>query len=123
MVESGLPSLFTAAGQAVLVLNRPRKFMKSTFEVTRPDGTVIGDIAQKNRVGKIRFSLSAGGQELATMNGENRRAWDFNVQDASGTEIARVTGKTAAEPFGRPRHRARLGDTLRSPVQPEEEIP
>jgi uncharacterized protein YxjI len=80
-----------ASGEAVLVLTRPRKFMKSKFEVTRPDGTTVGDIAQKNRMGKIRFSLSAGGTELATMNGENWRAWDFNVQDASGAEIARVT--------------------------------
>jgi uncharacterized protein YxjI len=80
-----------AAGEALLVLTRPRKFIKSKFEVTRPDGTVVGDIAQKNRLGKIRFSLSAGGREIATMNGENWRAWDFNVQDPSGTEIARVT--------------------------------
>ena len=80
-----------ATGAPVLVLTRPRKLMKSKFEVTRPDGSPVGNIAQKNRMGKIRFSLSAGGNELATMNGENWRAWDFNITDTSGTEIARIT--------------------------------
>ncbi|MGQ0824864.1 MAG: LURP-one-related/scramblase family protein [Actinomycetota bacterium] len=77
-------------GQPVLVLTRPRKFMKSKFAITRPDGSAVGDVAQKNMMGKIRFSLSANGQELGTLNAENWRAWNFNIKDAGGTEIARI---------------------------------
>jgi len=84
-----------ASGNPVLVLTRPRKLIKSKFAVTRPDGSVVGDISQKNLMGKIRFSLSADGKELGTLNGENWRAWDFNVQDAAGTEVARVSKKWA----------------------------
>ena len=79
--------------QPVLVLTRPRKFMKSKFQIARPDGTVVGDVAQKNMIGKIRFSLNASGQEVGTLNAENWRAWNFNIQDANGTEVARITKK------------------------------
>jgi uncharacterized protein YxjI len=82
-----------ADAKPLLVLVRPRKFMKSKFQLSRPDGTPVGEIAQKNAIGKIRFGLIAGGQEVATLNGENWRAWNFNVQDASGNEIARITKK------------------------------
>jgi hypothetical protein len=41
--------------------------------------------------GKIRFSLEAGGQELGSINAENWRAWNFNIQDHAGTEVARIT--------------------------------
>jgi uncharacterized protein YxjI len=80
-----------AQEQPVLVLTRPRKFMKSKFQIAKPDGTVVGDVAQKNMLGKIRFSLSANGREVGTLNAENWRAWNFNIQDANGTEVARIT--------------------------------
>jgi uncharacterized protein YxjI len=79
--------------QPLLVLTRPRKFMKSKFQIAKPDGTVVGDVAQKNVIGKIRFSLNANGQEVGTLSAENWRAWNFNIQDASGTEVARITKK------------------------------
>jgi uncharacterized protein YxjI len=77
--------------QPVLVLTRPRKFVKSKFQITKPDGTVVGDVAQKNVFGKIRFALNAGNQEVGTINAENWRAWNFNIQDANGAAVARVT--------------------------------
>ncbi len=80
-----------ASEAPVLVLKRPRKFVKSKFQITKPDGTVVGDIAQKNVFGKIRFSLNADGREVGTLNAENWRAWNFNIQDASGNEVARIT--------------------------------
>lgn len=80
-----------AQDQAVLVLTRPRKFMKSKFSITRPDGSEVGSVLQKNMIGKIRFSLQAEGREVGSMNAENWRAWNFNVQDASGNEVARIT--------------------------------
>ena len=42
-------------------------------------------------IGKIRFSLEAGGQSVGSINGENWRAWNWNIQDDSGTEVARIT--------------------------------
>jgi uncharacterized protein YxjI len=77
--------------QPVLVLTRPRKFVKSKFQITNPDGTTVGDVVQKSVFGKIRFSLNANGREVGTLNAENWRAWNFNIQDANGTEVARIT--------------------------------
>ena len=77
--------------QPVLVLTRPRKIMKSNFAVTRPDGTEVGQVKQSNMLGKIKFSLEAGGQKVGSLNAENWRAWNFAIQDASGTEVARIT--------------------------------
>jgi uncharacterized protein YxjI len=67
--------------------------MKSKFQIAKPDGTVVGDVAQKNVIGKIRFSLNANGREVGTLSAENWRAWNFNIQDASGIEVARITKK------------------------------
>jgi uncharacterized protein YxjI len=77
--------------QPQLLLTRPRKFMKSSFVLSRPDGTEVGRVNQKNVFGKIGFSLEAAGREVGSLNAENWRAWDFNVQDASGREVARIT--------------------------------
>ena len=80
-----------AGGQPVLVLTRPRKIMKSSFVVSRPDGSEVGSVKQNNMFGKIRFALEAGGQTVGTLNAENWRAWNFNVQDPAGNEVARIT--------------------------------
>ncbi|MSO79831.1 MAG: scramblase [Acidimicrobiia bacterium] len=79
--------------KAVLVLTRPRKFVKSSFMLTRPDGSEVGQVKQANVFGKIRFSLEAGGQAVGSINAENWRAWNFNIQDATGKEVARITKK------------------------------
>jgi uncharacterized protein YxjI len=79
--------------QPLLVLTRPRKFVKSSFLLTRPDGSEVGQVKQANVFGKIRFSLEAGGQTVGSINAENWRAWNFNVQDAAGNEVARITKK------------------------------
>jgi uncharacterized protein YxjI len=77
--------------QPQLVLTRPRKFMKSKFAITKPDGSPVGEVVQKNMVGKIRFALVANGTELGSINAENWRAWNFSIKDATGTEVARIT--------------------------------
>ena len=79
-----------AQGQTVLQIVRPAKIFKSRFEVSGPQG-VIGEIVQKNVFGKIRFSLEVSGQEVGSLNAENWRAWNFNIQDANGNEVARIT--------------------------------
>ena len=75
----------------VLKLTRPAKFVKSRVVVEDGAGNTIGEITQKNALGKIKFGLNVGGVEMGSINAENWRAWNFNMQDANGTEIARIT--------------------------------
>jgi uncharacterized protein YxjI len=77
-------------GAVQLTITRPRKVVKSRFLVGDGAGREIGQIVQKNMFGKIRFGFEVGGQEIGSLNAENWRAWDFNVQDASGGEVARI---------------------------------
>jgi uncharacterized protein YxjI len=79
------------AGTPLLQLTRPAKVFKSTVVVQDGAGNELGKIAQQNMIGKIRFSIEAGGQGIGSINGENWRAWNFNIQDAGGTEVARIT--------------------------------
>ncbi len=79
------------SGQVVLALTRPAKFMKSRLIVEGGDGRELGQIVQQNVIGKIRFSLEVNGQQVGSLNGENWRAWNFNIQDHTGREVARIT--------------------------------
>lgn len=78
-------------GRVLLALTRPAKLIKSKVLVQDGQGNDIGQVIQQNAIGKIRFKLEAGGQVLGSINAENWRAWNFNVQDASGGELARIT--------------------------------
>ena len=80
-----------ANGEVVLKLTRPRKIMKSSVIVENGAGQEIGRIVQQNMIGKIRFGLQSGGQQLGEIRAENWRAWNFSIVDNSGTEVARVT--------------------------------
>ena len=80
-----------ATGAILLNITRPAKVFKSTVVVSDGNLQEIGRIVQENMVGKIRFGLQAGGSQYGSINAENWRAWNFNVQDHTGTEIARIT--------------------------------
>ncbi len=80
-----------ASGQVVLQLTRPAKVMKSRIIVQDGQGQEVGQIVQDNVMGKIHFSLQVGGQTVGSINAENWRAWNFNIQDHTGTEVARMT--------------------------------
>jgi len=87
-------SVYDAAGIRVVELTRPAKIFKSTVVVKDGQGTDVGKIVQKNMIGKIRFGLEdSQGRELGSINAENWRAWDFSIQDPSGTEVGRITKK------------------------------
>jgi uncharacterized protein YxjI len=79
------------AGNVLLALTRPAKFVKSQILVEDGSGRRIGEVVQQNVFGKIRFAMMAGGAKQGSINAENWRAWNFNITDAQGNEIARVT--------------------------------
>ncbi len=79
------------SGAALLRITRPAKVFKSKFQIERGDGQPVGEIIQENMVGKIRFGLTAGGHTVGSLNAENWRAWNFNIQDHTGAEVARIT--------------------------------
>ena len=80
-----------AYGNVLMALTRPAKVLKSRVIVQDGMGNEVGLIAQQNAIGKIRFSLESGGQQWGSINAENWRAWNFNVQDHTGAEVARIT--------------------------------
>jgi uncharacterized protein YxjI len=85
-------AVYDASGGKVVELTRPAKVFKSTVAVKDAAGAEVGRIAQQNMIGKIRFGLhDAQGQQIGSINAENWRAWNFSIQDASGTEVARIT--------------------------------
>lgn len=79
------------AGRVLLGLTRPGKIFKSKVIVADASGNEIGRIVQQNMFGKINFAFESGGQRVGAIKGENWRAWNFRIEDAAGTEIARVT--------------------------------
>jgi uncharacterized protein YxjI len=80
-----------AQGNVLLALTRPAKFVKSKILVSDGQGRPVGEVVQQNAIGKIRFALDAGGQNLGSINAENWRAWNFAIRDHTGTEVARIT--------------------------------
>ncbi len=80
-------------GRVLIALTRPANMLKSKVIVHGADGAVIGQIAQKSigMIGNIRFDLESGGSRLGSISGEGWKTWDFNIQDAAGNEIARIT--------------------------------
>ncbi|HZD72317.1 MAG TPA: phospholipid scramblase-related protein [Actinomycetota bacterium] len=83
-----------ANGAVVLRLRKPA--FRITCTMSSPNGTVIGRIAARIRLGKVRMAISdPRGSVLGEVRAENLRAWNFNVQDANGRLIARVDKKWA----------------------------
>ncbi len=79
------------AGNILLHLTRPRKIVKSSVVVSDAADQEIGRIVQKGAIGKIRFALESNGELLGMIKAENWRAWNFRIEDANGTEVARIT--------------------------------
>lgn len=75
----------------VMRVTRPAKMMKSKVIVQNAQLQEIGQVVQKNLMGKINFDLVANGQVYGAIKGENWRAWNFRIEDHTGTEVARIT--------------------------------
>lgn len=101
-----------AAGSPVLSIHKPWFSMR--LSVSRPDGTAVGSIHKRIRMGKARFSLlDATGNQIGEVRAENWRAKDFAVYDGSSNEVARVTKKwrgLATRAVHRRRHLRRRSD-------------
>jgi uncharacterized protein YxjI len=82
-------------GKVLLRLERGAKLLKSKIAVSDGSGKLLGNINQDNVIGKIHFTLEAGGRTVGSVNAENWRAWNFNIQDHNGREVARITKKWA----------------------------
>jgi hypothetical protein len=80
-----------SSGEVQLRITRPAKVMKSTVIVTNAQEQEIGRIVQDNVFGKIHFTLQAGGHTYGSIKAENWRAWNFRIEDHTGTEVARIT--------------------------------
>jgi uncharacterized protein YxjI len=78
-------------GNVLMALTRPAKVLKSRVIVQDQMGNEVGQIVQQNAIGKIRFALDSGGHTWGSINAENWRAWNFNIQDHTGAEVARIT--------------------------------
>jgi uncharacterized protein YxjI len=78
-------------GNVLLALTRPAKILKSRLIVQDAVGNEVGQIVQQNAIGKIRFAFESGGRQWGSLNAENWRAWNFNIQDHNGMEVARIT--------------------------------
>ena len=85
--------VYDNTGTKVLELTRPRKFIKSKLNVADGGGRPVGQIAQQNAIGKIRFALEGNGTTLGEIRAENWRAWNFAIVDHTGQERARITKK------------------------------
>jgi hypothetical protein len=79
-------------GTVLITLHRPAKVVKSKMIVLGPGG-IHGEIAQKTVgfIGTVKFSLESGGRVLGWIKADSKAAWDFSIQDATETEIARIT--------------------------------
>ena len=54
-------------------------------------GCLASVLVQDNMIGKIHFTLQAGGYTYGSIRAENWRAWNFRIEDHTGTEVARIT--------------------------------
>lgn len=81
-----------ADGQVVLQVTRPTTVLKGRVAVVQDGaGEEIGHIVPQSVWGKVRFSLESGGHQYGAIDLENRHAWDFDVHDETGTEVARIS--------------------------------
>jgi uncharacterized protein YxjI len=80
-----------ASGAVLLRVTRPAKVLKSTVIVSDAADQEIGRIVQDNMIGKIHFTLQAGGHTYGAIRAENWRAWNFRIEDHTGAEVARIT--------------------------------
>lgn len=79
------------AGRPVLRLTRPWKVFLTKMHVFDGNDVYLGTIRQENVFWKIRFQLlDPQGRIVGRMHAKNVRAWDFQILDLTGREVAMV---------------------------------
>jgi uncharacterized protein YxjI len=87
-------AVYDPQGKKLFELTRPAKVFKSRVVVEDGAGGKLGEIVQKNVLGKIRFDLVGPmGQPFGQIQAENWRAWDFAIVDETGREVGRIDKK------------------------------
>ena len=83
---------YDMAGTVCMQVTRPAKFVKSRVIITDGSGREVGEVRQENVFGKIRFGLlDSAGHKMGEIRAENWRAWNFRIEDVTGSEVARIT--------------------------------
>jgi uncharacterized protein YxjI len=76
------------------VLRLRKRWFRYAVEVFSGDGTALGRVTKRIRLGKASFGVTgSGGEVLGEVHAENWRARDFRFDDVTGVEAARVTKK------------------------------
>lgn len=80
-------------GQTLISLVAPATVIMSKVLVLNADGSEAGRVQQKFGILNARFALTVANQVIGSLSGEGWDSWNFNVQDADGREVARITKK------------------------------
>jgi uncharacterized protein YxjI len=79
----------TGGGEAIRL---HKKWFRYAVSVADGDGTAVGTVTKRFRLGKASFTVAGpSGELVGELCAENWRARDFRFDDAAGVEAARVT--------------------------------
>jgi uncharacterized protein YxjI len=92
-LDVALPvTLAVSDGHGTMAFRLHKRWFRYAVTVTTEDGTVLGRVTKRVRVGKAQFAVTdADGQPVGRLHAENWRARNFRFDDAAGAEAARVT--------------------------------
>ena len=111
-----------ASGEVTLRLLRPAKVFYSTLHVTDQYRRPLGSLHQENIFWKIRFEVrDASGAVVGRIRASNLRAWDFEIHDERGREVATLfkawEGWTRAALTRADHYVLRIAEPLDSPLR------
>lgn len=78
-------------GTVLMRLERPARFLKSRLVVSEPDGAEIGEIAQLNNLGRVRFGLTSRGAPVGELRAKNVRDRAFKILDRNERRVGSVS--------------------------------
>jgi hypothetical protein len=67
-----------------------RKVWKSKISVTAADGSEIGQIAQQNVLGRVKFEITAQGGKVGALRSTGTRLKQFDITDQAGNHAGRL---------------------------------
>ena len=78
-------------GNVLMRITKPRALLKPKVIVSRGDGTVLGELQIKLRIGKAQIKLMVDDAHVGMIYAENFRAWNFKIVDGNERQIASIT--------------------------------